>query len=134
MIWAITSYFNPVRYRRRLENYRTFRSNLRIPLVAVELSFDGQFELTKDDADILVQLSGGALLWQKERLLNVGLQSVPAGVENVALIDCDVVFEREDWAEDAEAKLREQCNIIHLFLRSAVLDPTQPARQGRQRG
>ena len=66
-MWAITSYFNPVGYRRRLSNYRTFRADLAVPLVAVELSFDGRFELTDDDADILIQLSGGAVLWQKDR-------------------------------------------------------------------
>jgi len=50
----------------------------------VELSFDGRFELTDDDADILVQLSGGAVLWQKERLLNLALNAVPSAVKNVA--------------------------------------------------
>jgi hypothetical protein len=70
-VWAITSYFNSARYKRRLSNYRLFRANLRIPLVAVELSFDGRFELSEGDADILIQMSGGAVLWQKERLLNV---------------------------------------------------------------
>src|SRR5271169_3685485 len=121
MIWAITSYFNPVRYKRRPLNYRVFRSQLRIPLVAVELSFDGQFELTKSDADILIQISGGAVLWQKERLLNIALQSVPPDVENVAFLDCDVVFDRKDWAEDAEAKLSERCDIIQLFSEALYL-------------
>jgi len=126
MIWAITSYFNPVRYKRRLLNYRVFRSRLRIPLVAVELSFDGQFELTKNDADILIQISGGAVLWQKERLLNVALESVPPGVENVAVLDCDVVFDRNDWAEDAEALLNERYNIIQLFSEALYLKKDSP--------
>jgi hypothetical protein len=47
MMWALTTYFNPVRYKRRLSNYRIFRSKLDIPLVTVELSFDGEFELAK---------------------------------------------------------------------------------------
>jgi hypothetical protein len=126
MIWAITSYFNPMRYQRRLVNYRAFRSQLRIPLVAVELSFDGQFELTQSDADILVQISGGAVLWQKERLLNIAVKSVPADVENVALLDCDVVFERKDWAEDAEAKLNNHCSIIQLFSEALYLNKESP--------
>jgi hypothetical protein len=122
MIWAITSYFNPAHYKRRLSNYRAFRSQLGIPLVAVELSFDGQFELTKSDADILVQVSGGAVLWQKERLLNIALKSVPPDVESVAFLDCDVVFDRKDWAEDAEAKLDEDYNIIQLFSEAVYLN------------
>ena len=44
-LWAITCYFNPVGYRRRLENYRMFRQRLKVPLVAVELSFDEKFQL-----------------------------------------------------------------------------------------
>jgi hypothetical protein len=121
MIWAITSYFNPARYKRRLLNYQVFRSKLRIPLVAVELSFDGQFELTKSDADILIQVSGGAVLWQKERLLNIALKSVPRDVENIAVLDCDIVFERRDWAEDAEARLHERNVIIQLFCEALYL-------------
>jgi hypothetical protein len=53
--WAITCYFNPAGYRRRLENYRTFRQRLKVPLVAVELSFGEEFQLASGDADILVQ-------------------------------------------------------------------------------
>jgi hypothetical protein len=55
-VWAITSYYNPARFKRRLPNYRIFRANLGVPLVTVELSFDGHFELTEKDADVLVQI------------------------------------------------------------------------------
>ena len=50
--WAITCYFNPVGYRRRLENYHLFRQRLNVPLVTVELSFDERFQLSAGDADI----------------------------------------------------------------------------------
>ena len=114
-MWALTTYFNPIRYKRRLSNYRIFCSNLHIPLVTVELSFDGQFELTEGDADVLLQLSGGAVLWQKERLLNIAIKSVPSDVKNIAWIDCDILFGRNDWVEEAERQLNEQYNIIQLF-------------------
>jgi len=64
-MWVITSYFNPARYKRRLSNYKRFRADLGAPLVTVELSIDGMFELTSEDADILIQINGGAVLWQK---------------------------------------------------------------------
>ena len=82
-LWAITSYFNPASYRRRLANFNTFRQHLPIPLVAVELAYDADFELQEADAEILIQLRGGALLWQKERLLNVALQALPAACRKV---------------------------------------------------
>ena len=53
---VITSYFNPAGYRRRLLNYRRFRAALQVPLAAVELSFDGCWELADDDADYLVRV------------------------------------------------------------------------------
>ena len=114
-MWAMTSYFNPVRYKRRLSHYRTFHNNLHIPLITVELSFDAKFELTKNDADILIQISGGAVLWQKERLLNIALKSVPNDVENIAWVDCDILFRRDNWAEEAEKQLNERHKIVQLF-------------------
>ena len=55
-VWAITSYFNPRRYRRRLANYRVFCRRVGIPLLTVELGYGDSFELSPDEADILVQL------------------------------------------------------------------------------
>jgi hypothetical protein len=121
-MWALTTYFNPIRYKRRLSNYRIFRRNLHIPLVTVELSFDGQFELTKNDADVLIQLSGGAVLWQKERLLNIAIRSVPSDVKNIAWLDCDILFARNDWVEEAERQLNERYNIVQLFSKAVYLN------------
>ena len=121
-MWALTTYFNPIRYKRRQSNYRIFRSNLHVPLVTVELSFDGQFELSKDDADVLIQLSGGAVLWQKERLLNIAMKSVPSDVKNIAWLDCDILFGRKDWAEEAERQLNERHNVIQLFSNAIYLN------------
>lgn len=115
-LWAITSYFNPVGYQRRLANYRVFRQHLAVPLVTVELSFDGTFHLQPEDAEILVQLAGGAVLWQKERLLNVALKSLPDSCENVAWVDCDIVFEHDDWAERASRAL-ERVPLLQPFQR-----------------
>jgi hypothetical protein len=98
-LWAITCYFNPIGYRRRLVNYRIFREHLDIPLVAVELAYGPGFELEEKDADILVQLRSEDILWQKERLLNVALQALPSTCRKVVWVDCDVVFESADWAE-----------------------------------
>ncbi len=114
MLWAITSYFNPVGYKSRLANYRTFRKFLTAPLVAVELSFTGSFELQPGDADILVQLVGGDVLWQKERLLNVALHHLPPECDAVAWVDCDVVFAVDDWHERARAAL-EHFPLVQLF-------------------
>ncbi len=116
MLWAITSYFNPAGYRRRLENFREFRRRLAVPLLAVELCYGDRFELGHDDADLLVRLRGRDVLWQKERLLNVALGRLPTGCTAVASLDCDVIFEREDWATAAHALLA-RFSAVQLFAR-----------------
>ena len=104
-LWAITSYFNPVGYRHRLANYRIFREYLKVPLVTVELAYGPDFELGEGDADILVQLRGTDVMWQKERLLNIALKALPDGCSKVAWLDCDIVFEKDEWADHLSAKL-----------------------------
>jgi hypothetical protein len=112
--WAITCYFNPIGYKRRIENYRLFRERLALPLVTVELSFDGAFQLRHDDADIVVQLHGRDIMWQKERLLNLALKSLPDRCDKVAWLDCDVIFASDDWVERADLALDEFL-LLHLF-------------------
>src|SRR5262245_59277853 len=99
-LWAISSYYNPQGYWRRQQNYRLFRQHLTVPLLTVELTFDGRFELSGDDADLMVRCTGGDVMWQKERLLNIALARLPTNCEHVAWIDCDVVFERKNWAAE----------------------------------
>ncbi len=113
-LWAITCYFNPVGYKRRLENYRVFHRRLAVPLVTVELAFDGAFQLCKEDADILVQIRGGDVMWQKERLLNIALEWVPKHCDKIAWLDCDIVFGNEDWVEQASRAL-DASAVVHLF-------------------
>ncbi len=129
-MWAITSYYNPVGYKRRLSNYRIFRANLGVPLVTVELSFNGRFELAKKDADILVQISGGAVLWQKERLLNVALQALPSSCQKVAWLDCDILFDTPDWIEAADSLL-DRYSIIQLFRQVHNFGPQWVSGKGR---
>lgn len=120
--WAITSYFNPMRSMRRLQNFRIFRNRLTVPLVAVELSYGADFELQEPDADILIQLRGGALLWQKDRLLNLALQALPDDCRKVAWLDCDIFFGSSDWAELAD-RLLNRFPTIQLFKSAHYLSP-----------
>jgi hypothetical protein len=121
--WAVTSFYNPAGYRRRKANYKLFREHLELPLLTVEWSRDGRFELGPGDADILIQLSGGDVMWQKERLLNIGIARLPAECTQVAWLDCDVVFENPAWAEQARALL-ENAQLVQLFERVVHLKPT----------
>ena len=113
-LWAASCYFNPAGYKSRIKNYRTFRQHLAVPLVTVELSFNGRFELTPSDADIVVQLHGKDVLWHKERLLNLAFKEIPDDCDKIAWLDCDVIFASDDWWWRAERALNE-FPLIHLY-------------------
>ncbi|MBC7604624.1 MAG: hypothetical protein H7255_18445 [Ramlibacter sp.] len=122
-LWAVTSYFNPAGYRRRKANYRVFRERFPLPLLTVEWSPTGQFELQPGDADILIQLTGGDVMWQKERLLNIGVERLPSQCKHVAWVDCDLVFEREGLCQ-AILNALEAVPIVQLYDRAAYVDRT----------
>lgn len=121
-LWAITCYFNPVGWQRRLWTYRRFRSALGVPLLAVELGFRSRLDLTADDADVLIQVQDGAILWQKERLLNLALTHLPNACDAVAWIDCDVLFTRADWPGLTLRGL-ETRPLVQLFRQVHYLGP-----------
>lgn len=124
--WAITAYFNPGRFRRRRANYRTFRRALKLPLLTVEWSPEGRFDLDDQDADRVLRVAGGDLMWQKERLLNLAVAALPRDCEQVAWLDCDVVFADERWVPDMLAELR-QAAVVQLFARVVHLPAEPPA-------
>lgn len=138
-VWAVTSYFNPLGYRSRRENYGEFARRLGLPLLAVELGFERGFDLDGDDADILVRVADGDLLWQKERLLNLAWARLPAECDAVAWIDCDVLLADDDWPARARREL-DRSPLVQPFdhlvhLRAGELPesaaPPSPAAERR---
>ena len=113
-LWAITSYFNPQDFDRRRVAYRQFRRDLAVPLITVELGYDGHFDLGPDDADMFLAVPGSAVLWQKERMLNLALDLLPPECEIVAWLDCDILFTDADWPRRARQAL-EQNELVQLF-------------------
>ena len=125
-LWAVTTYYNPASYASKATNYAWFREALHeadIPLLAVELAFgDTPFELGSGDAEKLIQLRGGDVLWQKERLLNIGVASLPDDCDKVAWLDADVLFARPDWARET-ARLLDTYVVVQPFSHCVRLPP-----------
>lgn len=126
--WGITSFFNPVGYENKKKNYDKFRAFSKkqgLSLLAVELAFgDKPFELSKDDADIIIQIRTAKdnILWQKEALLNIGLKNLPQDCDKFAWLDCDIIFEDNDWIKEA-LKLLDSYNVVQLFSYVVRLEP-----------
>ena len=132
-IWAVTAYFNPLRYATRLANYRMFRERLRVPLLAVELGFDGQFDLDNTAADVVIRRTGRDVLWHKERLLNEAIAALPPRCDRVVWLDADVIFVDDGWAERLAEALDHHC-LVQPFARFHHLgkdEPFPPLTEGR---
>jgi len=121
-LWAITSFFNPRNYRTRNDHYHSFRKHLHVPLITVELSFNSKFFLKRGDAEKLVQISCGDVLWQKERLLNLALEQLPQDCEAVAWLDCDILLESKTWNRDSY-KLLDEYPLVQPFVNQVNLGP-----------
>jgi hypothetical protein len=115
-LWAITSYFNPQHYQRRLLNYRLFRERMTAPLITVELALNGE---------VMVQLPGRDVLWHKERLLNIALNAVPPDCRKIAWVDCDVVFQQPDWAR-LTSDLLDRVALVQPFQDVCEIGRTVP--------
>jgi len=119
-IWGITTFFNPAGYKNKKENYDKFRESSKkqgLKLVTVELEFgDYPFELNEDDADIVIHVRGKKenLLWQKEKLLNIGLKKIPKNCDKVVWIDCDIIFENDFWVKET-SELLEKYAVVQPF-------------------
>jgi hypothetical protein len=118
----VTSYFNPCSFRTRAENFERFVEPIRaagIPLVIVEGCFEGQGP-TLDARHGSLQVGARDLMWQKERLLDLGAAWLPAPCTKVAWLDADVIFEDEDWAVATSERL-ETAVVVQPFAEAVRL-------------
>ncbi|WP_338264316.1 hypothetical protein [Corallococcus caeni] len=130
-ICVITSYFNPCHYLTRKLNFDLFAARLKATganLIVIEMALDGHaFELGEDDEPLRVRGSG--MLWQKERLLNLAIRKLPSSCTKVVWIDCDVVFEYEQWLEDTSAAL-DRFMVVQPYSNCVHLERSRSRRQG----
>jgi hypothetical protein len=53
-------------------------------------------------------------MWQKERLLNLALRALPRSCRKVVWLDCDIVFETDDWTERT-SRLLDRYALVQPF-------------------
>lgn len=119
---VITTYFNPQNYTSRKNNYLKFSERIKkqCDLFPIELSVDGKFFIC-DERVIKIRGNRNNLLWQKERLLNLALEHIPSKYNNIAWVDCDILFKNKNWASEVNKKL-ETYKVVHLFEYADRLD------------
>jgi hypothetical protein len=115
-ICVITSFFNPAFYHSKIKNYCRFRESFAgcgIPLYTVELAYDNQpFQLS--ELSNILQVRSSSPLWQKERLLNILLNDIPPKFRKIAWLDCDILFENANWANETSTAL-DHAMVVQPF-------------------
>jgi hypothetical protein len=115
-LWVVTSYFNPAGYETRRKNLAACIAALEhasVPYLVVECaSADKPFEL--EFVKHVLQVRSRDTLWQKERLLNLGVAALPPECHKVAWLDCDLVFEGASWAREA-SQLLNSYNLVQPY-------------------
>ena len=108
-IWGITTYFNPAHYSNKLLHLTLFAQNVRrqgLKLLVVELAFgDEQFVVDQNTADIVVRVKASAVMWQKERLLNLAMNHLPDECDKVVWLDADLLFGNPRWVSETSDQL-----------------------------
>jgi hypothetical protein len=115
-LWVVTTYFNSENYSSRSQNYRRFLASMdeaAVPCLIIECAFgDRPFELPASRRILRKRVP--AVLWQKERLLNLALEELPASCRKVAWVDADVLLENGSWHVDA-SRMLDRYSVIQLF-------------------
>ncbi len=106
--------FNPCGYAALTANYHRFRRALpRAPLLSVELVYPGQSPALQGEG--VLHVHGGDVLWQKERLLQIGIEHALAqGYREIIWADADLVFQAPDWLTRVRAALRTH-DVVQAF-------------------
>lgn len=136
-LWVVTAYFNPRHYRTRRANYDRFVAPIRaarIRLLSVECAFGNDpFELPPGPA--VVHVRAPHVLWQKERLINLGVAHLPPEAAKVAWLDGDILFTNPDWAARTSTWL-DKVPVVQPFARVFRLpenaDTPRPEEQGEE--
>jgi GR25 family glycosyltransferase involved in LPS biosynthesis len=119
---VITTFFNPKNYINLKYNYLKFSEKIKekADLFPIELSFNDDFFI-QDKNVIRIKGNESNVLWQKEKLLNIALSKLPEEYTNIAWIDCDIIFENQNWVDEVNEKLKYY-KVLQLYENAKRLD------------
>jgi hypothetical protein len=130
---VITMLENPMRWRSRYRNYQAFENMVERAgaiLYTVEVAFGGRkFEVTSPDNPRHLQLRTFHEIWHKENAQNLGMAILPPAAQYVAFIDADMMFTRQDWAQETLHQLQHY-KCVQMFSHLVDLGPNyQPSER-----
>ncbi|HIH23173.1 TPA: hypothetical protein HA238_05580 [Candidatus Micrarchaeota archaeon] len=113
---VITSFFNPMRYRRLHDNYMRFKEELlkhNADLWTIELAFGKEpFALPENPKTLRIRTHD--IIWQKEPALNILINSLPSHYDKIAWADADLIFENYKWQVET-SQILEELPVVQCF-------------------
>lgn len=114
-LYVITPIFNPIRWRSRWKLYEDFARRVAAAgavLYTIEAAYGnrefaiGSHEGLRGLGEKFIQVRVDHELWLKENLINVAAQHLPLEAKYIAWVDADVLFARDDWANETVQQLQ----------------------------
>jgi hypothetical protein len=125
-LYVVTPIFNPIRWRSRWRLYEDFKkmcADAGALLYTIEVAFgERDFAITDVDNPRHIQCRTRSELWLKENAINVAVSRLPADWKYVAWVDADVLFARQDWANETLHQLQHY-SIVQMWSHFQDLTP-----------
>lgn len=115
-LWVVSTFFDSEGYESKLRALRAYLRSMEasgIPMVLVEGAF-GKRQFLLPESDHILRVRCPSVMWQKERLLNVGIEHLPPSCRKVAWLDADIFFENPRWAVETSALL-DKVPVVQPF-------------------
>lgn len=113
MLHVVTAISNPMRWKSRIRLYREFEEHMLdsgVNLTVVECTYGDRPTEVAGNArvnHIHVRANAGALVWNKEPLLNIGISRLPGDAKYICTADADIKFRSKHWASETVHALQQ---------------------------
>lgn len=138
-LFVVCALSNPMRYQSRYRLYERFARNMlaeKVHLTTVELVYDDRITWADRITDAIrevyeevgrpdynyIPLRTRDVMWHKESLLNVGIQSLPREAKYIAWLDADIEFLRPGWDEEIVAALNHY-DMVQVWSEAQDMSP-----------
>jgi hypothetical protein len=129
LLHVVTCISNPLRWKSRIELYKNFarhmvESGVRLTVVECALG-ERPFELSSDPLVDFVGVRQSTLTFNKECLLNIGIQDVvrrDPDAKYIAVLDADIRFRNPCWAVDTVHAL-QRFEVVQAWVDCYDLGP-----------
>jgi hypothetical protein len=107
----ITTHYNPAGFNRLRETWLEWQPTIG-EVITMELAIGNEPEIP---GSVVISGDAGNILWQKERLINLAIEQLPAEIDIVAWVDHDIVFEDSQWLVKSNQIIESGVDCVQPF-------------------